>query len=296
MRYYVYALIDPTNGNNPFYIGKGIDFRIKSHFKEAESAEKGNTLEETSEFDISIIAENEVHEYSNYNSESPKVRKLRELFKQGYGYEDIARVLAKDLDEPLAFAFEAFLIKTVYGINNLTNLIEGAHAERFRPHDNWECLEGFDVSKAVNKRVRQGRFDKLQQMLMERLDEPLIEIQKAFHYLNFEKPNILDSGELGIEANVRGTRIKIFTRKKNIQIELRGRKKEQHQWIRDHFSKLNAVELLRNDNVFIPSLWKGSRNMTCNVLVAIKRVKTLLEIVDTNDRSGLSEEALRLLE
>lgn len=51
---------------------------------------------------------------------------------------------------------------------------------------------------------------------------------------------MLDSGELGIEADVRGTKIKIFTRGKNIQIELRGRRKEQHEWIRNHFKKLQA--------------------------------------------------------
>ncbi len=35
MRYYVYALIDPTNDNTPFYIGKGTNDRIKQHFVEA---------------------------------------------------------------------------------------------------------------------------------------------------------------------------------------------------------------------------------------------------------------------
>ena len=35
MRYYVYALIDPSNNNQPFYIGKGLDNRLQSHFKKA---------------------------------------------------------------------------------------------------------------------------------------------------------------------------------------------------------------------------------------------------------------------
>ena len=34
MRYYVYALIDPRDGNRPFYIGKGMDNRLQSHFKQ----------------------------------------------------------------------------------------------------------------------------------------------------------------------------------------------------------------------------------------------------------------------
>lgn len=295
MRYYVYALIDPTNENKPFYIGKGINDRVKSHFKEAAVGDLVDKETDGEESDITTIAENESEEYNNSQSESPKIKKLKELFQCGYGYYDIARVLAKGLDEPTAFALEAFLIKSIYGLANLTNLVAGEHDERFRPHNNWNCLEGFDLSTRVNYKVRQSRIEKLQSMLMEKLDEPLLEIQKVFSSLIFESPNVLDSGELGIEANVRGTRIKIFTRKKNIQIELRGRRKEQHKWIREHFNKLEAEQLLRNDNVFLPSAWKGSKNMTSNIQAAIKRVKLLLEIVNAESRKDLSDEALMLL-
>lgn len=299
MRYYVYALIDPSNDNKPFYIGKGIDNRVKSHFKEALSVAKtDNESEEYIDVDIGIIAENEIKEYENQEIESPKIKKLRELFSLGYGYDDIARILAKNLDEPVAFALEAFMIKAVYGLKNLTNKVEGGHSERFRPYNNWECIEGFDFPSKTNsgRGKSQSRIEKLKLMLAERIDQPLLKIAQAFPNLKFEKPNVIDSGELGIEADIRGTRIKIFTRKKNIQIELRGRRKEQHIWIRNHFKKLGAEHLLRNDHVFIPEKWKGSKNMVSDVQIAIKRVRLLLEIVNVEERKQLSSEALRLLE
>lgn len=295
MRYYVYALIDPSNGNKPFYIGKGIDDRVKSHFRDAKQGELVYNEEINIDIDISLAAENDLKEYAEEQANSPKILKLKELLKDGYKYENIARILAKNLEESVALALESFLIKTIYGLNNLTNIVEGTHSNRFRPHNNWDCLEGFDVPVATNKKISSSRIEKLQMMLAEKRDKPLIEIEKAFPNLKFEAPNILDSGELGIEADVEGTRIKIFTRKNNIQIELRGRKKEQHIWINKHFRKLESENLLRKDNVFLPNAWKGSKNMTSDVKVAIKRVGLLLEIIGAESKDVLSKDALNLL-
>jgi hypothetical protein len=291
MRYYVYALIDPTNDNKPFYIGKGIEDRVKSHFKEAMLSEGTDALD----VDISTIAENELEEYTNSKVESSKISRLKDLFEQGYGYNDIARIIAKNLDEPTALALEAFLIKSVYGLKNLTNIVEGEHAERFRPYSNWDCIDGFDLIKSANSHARQNRIEKLQAMLAEKLDEPLLEIQKTFPNIIFDSPKIADSGELDIEAIVRGTRIKIFIRKKNIQIELRPRGNGQRKWQREHFFKLQSDDLLRGDDVFLPNAWKGSKNMTTSIQVAIKRAKLLLEIVNAENSKELSAEALVLL-
>lgn len=295
MRYYVYALIDPTNDNRPFYIGKGIEDRVKSHFKEAMSSGRTDKEDDSTCVDISTIAENDLEEYNNSKAQSQKISKLKELFQGGYGYNNIARLLAKDLDESTALTLEAFLIKSVYGLKNLTNIVEGEHAERFRPWNNWDCIEGFDLLKSTNSHSRQNRIEKLQVMLAEKLDEPLLEIKNAFPNLVFKSPNVVDSGELDIEARVRGTKIKIFIRTKNIQIELRPRGNEQRKWQREHFLKLQADELLRGDDVFLPSVWKGSKNMTTSIQVAIKRVKLLLEIVNAEKRKELSVEALLLL-
>ena len=106
------------------------------------------------------------------------------------------------------------MIKSVYGLENLSNVIEGEHPERFRPYNNWACIDGFDLSKTTKPKVRGTRIEQLQAMLADRIDKPLLEIQKAFPNLCFKSPDILDSGELGIKADVRGTQIKIFTRGK----------------------------------------------------------------------------------
>jgi len=264
---------------------------LRSHFREALSIEQTEDEMYDVDFDISTIAESELNEYNNSLIESPKINKLRELFQSGYDYSCIARIIAKNLDEPTALTLESFLIKSVYGLENLSNVIEGEHSERFRPYNNWACIDGFDLSKTRKPKVRGTRIEQLQAMLADRIDKPLLEIQKAFPNLCFKSPDILDSGELGIKADVRGTQIKIFTRGKNIQIELRGGKK----WIREHFHKLKADHVLRDDGVFLPRLWKGSKNMTSDVQVAIKRAELMLDIVYADTREELSEKTLSLL-
>jgi hypothetical protein len=292
MRYYVYALIDPTNNDIPFYIGKGINNRIKQHFIEATAYDAENNIEEPT---IDSILEIEIGEVQNNTSISPKIKKIKELLNQGYCFTDIGRILAKDLDEATAFAIEALLIKTIYGINNLTNLVEGEHTERFRPYNNWSCIEGFDLTSSNKTRYSQDRSEKLKMMLSEGIDKPLLKIKEAFPFLSFDESQILDSGELGIEANIKNTRIKIFIRWKNIQIELRGRNKAQHLWLQQHFLKLDAKHVLRGDNVFLPNAWKGSKNMTSNVEEAINRANLLIEIINTENNNMLSEEAKQLL-
>lgn len=291
MEYYVYALIDPTNNNYPFYIGKGVNNRIKQHFIEVDKSRNEND-----NFLIDDIADALIDEAKIEKEISPKTERILELLDRGYSFNDIGRIVAKDLDESTAFTLEAFIIKFVYGIENLTNKIEGEHSERFRAYGDWSCLEGFDIP--INKKrgiYSEDRTQKLKMMLAEGIDKPLLKIREAFPELVFDESNILDSGELGIEADVLGTRIKIFTRRKNIQIELRGRKKQQHEWLRQHLLKLGH-HIKRADNIFLPEIWKGSKNMTTSPEIAIKRVKLLIEIINANCKEELSEEAFKLLQ
>lgn len=85
MQFYVYALIDPKT-NKPFYIGKGKDDRIKQHFSEAEEYRGISDISSAAEID-----ENDLRGFTNID----KLARIRELFSEGYKYQDIARIMAK---------------------------------------------------------------------------------------------------------------------------------------------------------------------------------------------------------
>jgi hypothetical protein len=118
--YYVYALIDPTQDNQIFYIGKGTKVRGLDHIKEAKEHEKT----------------------------SPKLDRIRKIENQNS--KVIVRVLCRFDTEPEAFAVEAILIHWVYGYENLTNIGSG-HGVKFIRDINQKFpeLKGIDIPKKL---------------------------------------------------------------------------------------------------------------------------------------------------
>lgn len=132
-RFYVYALIDPTNNNTPFYIGKGTVLRSLAHAAKVTTTENLDSLVELDEM--------------NAGQSTPKMQKIKELLAKGYSVNDFVRVICRELTEPHALAVEAMLIQSAY--TNLTNLVSGHHAERFRPFGNWEFIHSLDEKRTL---------------------------------------------------------------------------------------------------------------------------------------------------
>ncbi len=430
MRYYVYALIDPTRGNTPFYIGKGVDNRLQCHFKDAEK------LDDTADREVVGCDTRSVLEDAETKDEVERLARIVELRKQGFSHTHIARIVARRMDERTALAVESFLIRSVYGLDSLTNRVEGTHSNRFRdahcdrfasdfdmddditdaqlrrieerfgryyvytlrePNsgrvfyvgkgtgrrmfahfadamkigsgthadghlallselirdgcrplnvcriearveyeqqafalealllkfvhglasvDNrvaghhgemlrakgdWEPRRGFDLPYVCDPGKQVDRSDKRDGMIGEGLAIPLLAVAAAFPNLKFDPPKVLDSADLGIQADLvprsggAGARVKVFIRRRKIQVELRHRRKVQKEWIRSHFTRLGAYPLRRNDDVFFPDAWRGSANMTDDLEEVVRRVRVLEEIVNADDVSSLSKEVRSLL-
>jgi hypothetical protein len=126
MAFYVYVLIDPTDDNRVFYVGKGTGRRPHAHIAEAGRLAGAHT---------DAILDEELRA-----TNKSKVSKIKELKAQGYSHTHMVRVVARDLSDSLAHTIEAFLIKFAYGQENLTNQVAGSHSERFRAHRDWNAL------------------------------------------------------------------------------------------------------------------------------------------------------------
>jgi hypothetical protein len=128
-RFYVYALIDPTHNNEPFYIGKGTVLRSLAHMAINQEENQLNNLSE-----------------QNEEQENSKNEKIKVLLKRGYKTTDIVRVICRDLQESHALAVESMLIQSVY--SQLTNRVSGHHAERFREYGNWNVIPSLDHQRS----------------------------------------------------------------------------------------------------------------------------------------------------
>lgn len=126
--HYVYALIDPSNNNSPFYIGKGDKNRISDHFRGAPAgvAAQGS-------YNIGVSPEDIFEAADTRNGNLAKIQKIVQLRQDGFEPRDIARVVVRYVSEAQAFAVEACLIHSIYGFGNLKNIQPGHNATRFRP-------------------------------------------------------------------------------------------------------------------------------------------------------------------
>ncbi len=139
MRYYVYALIDPTRNCTPFYIGKGLDNRLQSHFVAAEK------VSDKEQSQIVGCDTSSVIEDATTDRVPERLQRIAELTQKDYSHSDIARIIARRMDEQTALAVEAYLIRRVYGICNLTNKVEGSHGDRYREYGHEEFIPDFDM-------------------------------------------------------------------------------------------------------------------------------------------------------
>jgi len=228
-KYYIYVLRDPSS-EEVFYVGKGTGNRLIDHFKKSSN----------------LVAS---------ASDADRLLKIRQLLACGLLPHDIGRIVARVAEESHAFILEALFLKFVFGLKSLTNIQPGNHSEKFRAKNDWEIRKGFDLPYVVTPGVRVDRSEKLDGMLGEGLQSPLIQVQNAFPNLNFDPPKILGAADLSIEADVgndrnqAGARIRIFIRREKIQMALTYRIKSQREWIIAHLTQLGAYPLRRADDI-----------------------------------------------
>ncbi len=119
LKYYVYRLIDPRNGET-FYVGRGKGDRIFHHIREEK-----NFLKE-------------------YDEASLKIQTIRKI--KNAGLEVLHIIHRHGMDEPTAKIVEAALIDVFPG---LTNIVSGEGANDFGPAHVQEIITNYSAPEAV---------------------------------------------------------------------------------------------------------------------------------------------------
>ena len=131
--YYVYVLINPKT-KEPFYVGKGSTNRVNKHFQ--RNSDEGYQVGIGGAKIIEADANTDLIDKNKY---------IDELLSEGYNKADIARVIAREVNQDAAFAIEALLIKYHYGLEQLTNKDLGKYSSNFRDHNNRNYIDNFDL-------------------------------------------------------------------------------------------------------------------------------------------------------
>ncbi|MGB4906406.1 MAG: GIY-YIG nuclease family protein [Saprospiraceae bacterium] len=118
--FYVYCLINPED-NSIFYVGKGKGERGYSHVLESKFEK----------------------------NQGPKHLKIREI--ENRGFEPFCRVIARFDTAQEAYIAESIIIKWMYGLDNLTNLVSGHNHINIRNNGFLNEVPGLDIPKRISK-------------------------------------------------------------------------------------------------------------------------------------------------
>lgn len=153
LSYYVYVLIDP-NDDKVFYVGKGTGNRANDHEREAlrsDAREKG------------------------------KLKRINEI--KAKKCEPKVLVIGRYETEPEAFAVEATLIKWVYGIDDLTNEVQGHRHKSVRQKGCMEKISGIDIPLRP-KGLYDGTYtnEQRKKIVNNRAEEKLSWLEESLRY------------------------------------------------------------------------------------------------------------------
>ncbi len=268
-RYYVYVLRNPGTGA-VVYVGKGKDKRLLAHSRElAKTSEEGRT---------------------------DKHKALADIEADGHKAEDIARVIAYDLDEGEAYAIESFAMKFVYG--GTTNAVRGHESFRFRAKGDWELRLGFDLPFLVAKNASKASLMELDSWrgeglvkLLESVISPVTHVTWNADAINFAAGSCaVYAVVLGPDQSERGT-LYVHARspkRATITVEIRFENKTQKEWGTKTFgpSGFNHV-IRRHDRSFFPDAWTNSP--APEPAEATNRVRWMLALLQTDSKSALTK-------
>lgn len=260
--WYVYTLIDPFD-NKIFYVGKGKGRRSEEHEKAVKNGTEVN---------------------------KKKKEKINQILDRGDEVMD--RVIGRYHTAEEALAVESTLIKWVYGLRNLTNVVHGHQHKNIRSFGNYKIIKGLDIEK--NILPTDHAFTKELQIDAERYDinEKLIFLRYQLHKydetLEISMPDFQKKKDPAIFVKLNGfARLQLMMRTNgadNVILNVRAiemKRKHNQEFIRKYQNIFDIKMKNSNDSYFKLDEWKGKKapHYLNDIGLIIKNVKTTLSIV-----------------
>jgi hypothetical protein len=262
-KFYVYVLFDPEK-SEIFYVGKGKGGRLCQHFSDAQRFQSG---------DLGVV----------------RLSRLRELLTI-HQPSAIGRIVARVDQEALAFIIESFYIKFVVGFSALANIQPGHLSGMFRSKGDWAPRHGFDLPTEVGG-SRRILFDIF---LGEGLDTLLMDVVSRIsneYLFDIGRPNIAGANELVVIAKMKNVSSAMTLRiqvrcARQIQVFLFAEGVKGSAWFRNKFGRIARYPLFRrDDDMFGPRCWFGTKGVTTDPKEAAKRAIRLIRLAQALESS-----------
>lgn len=260
--WYVYVLIDPFD-NKIFYVGKGKGRRSEEHEKAVMNGTEINKKKE---------------------------ERIKQILDRKEKVMD--RVIGRYPIEEEALAVESTLIKWVYGLKNLTNVVHGHKHDNIRSLGSYKIIKGLDIDK--NILPSDHAFTKELQIDAERYDinGKLIFLRDQLHKydetLEISKPDFQKKKDPAIFVRLnKFARLQLMMRTNgadNVILNVRAiemNRRQNQEFLRKYQNVFDIKMKNSNDSYFKLNEWKGKKapHYINDIGLIIKNVKTTLSIV-----------------
>lgn len=154
--HYVYILLDPLNGNAPFYVGKGTGLRVRAHFQQLKVEIRNQLAAEAASSDPNTEISPAILDQKNSI--------LKDIFDNEQ--QPLEVIVGRYKTHEEAYAVEALLMHFLFDHDQLANIAPGKGSKYIRTQkafmdilDNAKCQDDIEHMPGIDIPIRKYVYD-----------------------------------------------------------------------------------------------------------------------------------------